>query len=137
MELTILPAPALEDGAELGRWFQMVGEGTTELLQSAAAELPQDDLIETALTWLSSDLGALCIAVGRCIEFGAPFAVRESPPDGPRRLEEMARLLRVGTALTGGMSRARRFVSDAIRARLTRELRDAPPDWESVELPKF
>jgi hypothetical protein len=95
----------------------------------------QDDLIKSASVWLACDLAALCVAVGQCIELGLPLEIRECPPDEPTRLEEMARLLRVGADLMGDVSDARRFVVDAIRERLSRELGNAPAAWGPLVLP--
>jgi hypothetical protein len=69
------------------------------------------------VAWLTTDLAIICEAAADYVEHGE--CELEEDPDGAERLEEMSRLLRVGTNALGGAP-GRRFVADLIGERMAR-----------------
>ena len=106
---TILPAPPSHRHDDLADWLRMVAKGATQLVQEAACDPDADAALSTATAWLATDLGAICEAAATYIEDGR-FELVEDELEDPDRIDEMARLLQVGTAVFGSRSREREFV---------------------------
>jgi hypothetical protein len=114
--LAILAAPESGRREDLARWIRTVSRGAAQLAQEAASE-PGARLL-VALAWLATDLAAICEAAANYVEDGE--CELEEDSDGGERVDEMRRLLEVGSGALGDSAESA-FVRANIAKRLALE----------------
>jgi hypothetical protein len=124
--LTVLAAPASGRAKELTHWIRRISQGAAQLAQEAAGDPDPDVELLIALAWLVVDLAAISEAAADFMDFGA-CEINEAA-NGFERIDEMRRLLRVGSGVFGD-STAHTLLAASIAERIDRESRE--PEGEA------